>query len=54
MEDDHSHMEAFDPCAECGSKERRAVIDLPGCRACQRSFGGCGRKAGYGLIATLP
>ena len=48
-----ARMEAFDPCAECGSKERRAVRDLQGCRSCQRSFGGCGRKAGYGLIAAL-
>ena len=48
-----ARLTSFDPCVECGSKERKAVRDLQGCRSCQRSFGGCGRKAGYGLMAAL-
>ena len=48
-----ARLESFDPCVECGSRERKAVRDLQGCRSCQRSFGGCGRKAGYGLMAAL-
>ena len=48
-----ARLQAFDPCVECGSKERTAVRDLQGCTACQRSLGGRGRKSGYGLLAAL-
>ena len=42
-----------DPCVECGSTRRINMQDLQGCRACSRSFGGRGRRAGYGLLSVF-